>query len=118
MLKMLRSEVHKGRDALARCRRETEEKSADLEKVGAALSEPAVTKSDIDSLEGEIASMRAEKEALEQKIDEHNQDSRLSVYKQQANLVAKKKEVVLKEKKQLEEEREALCHSLSAKERE
>merc|ERR1719235_2393181 len=49
---------------------------------------------------------------------DQNQDSRLAVYKQQANLVAKKKELVLKDKKQLEEERDNLSKELSVKERE
>merc|ERR1712060_275513 len=62
--------------------------------------------------------MRDDKEALERKIEEHNQDSRLSVYKQQANLVAKKKEVVMKDKKALEDERDGLSKDLSVKERE
>lgn len=61
--------------------------------------------------------MQSEIQALEQKITEQNQDSRLSVYKQQANLVAKKKELVLKDKKQLEEERDVLSKELSMKER-
>merc|ERR1712039_183672 len=47
-----------------------------------------------------------------------NQDSRLSVYKQQANLVGKKKELVLKEKKELEEERDSKAKELSMGERE
>merc|ERR1719482_414813 len=54
---------------------------------------------------------------MEQKINEQNQDTRLSVYKQQANLVAKKKEMALKEKKQLEDERDVLSKELSTKER-
>lgn len=118
MLKMLRSEVHKNREALSRVRKESEEKLLKLREVESALSEPPVTKSDIDSLEGEIGSMQSEIQSLEQKINEQNQDSRLSVYKQQANLVAKKKELVLKDKKTLEEERDHLSQELSAKERE
>merc|ERR1712087_501776 len=58
MLKMLRSEVTKGRDALSRCRRETEEKLTELKKIDAALSEPPVTKGDIDSLESDIHAMQ------------------------------------------------------------
>merc|ERR1719482_1033373 len=55
---------------------------------------------------------------MEQKINEQNQDTRLAVYKQQANLVAKKKDLVLKDKKSLEEERDTLARELSLKERE
>merc|ERR1719235_1830371 len=49
---------------------------------------------------------------------DQNQDSRLSVYKQQASLVAKKKDLVMKDKKTLEEERDVLAQELSTKERE
>lgn len=91
MLKMLRSEVQKNRDALSRVRRETEEKMIRLKELDAALSDPAVSKQDIDDLEGTINGMQADIHGLEQKISDQNQDSRLSVYKQQANLVAKRR---------------------------
>jgi intraflagellar transport protein 81 len=118
MLKMLRSEVQKNRDALSRVRRETEEKMIRLKELDAALSDPAVSKQDIDDLEGTINGMQADIHGLEQKISDQNQDSRLSVYKQQANLVAKKKELVFKDKKQLEEEIDQLSKDLSKQERE
>jgi len=118
MLKMLRSEVQKNRDALHRVRREGEEKLMRLREIDAALSEPPVSKMDIENMEGEIGAMQAEIQSLEQKVNEHNQDSRLSVYKQQATLVSKKKEMVLKDKKHLEEDRDNLAKDLSMKERE
>merc|ERR1719183_554494 len=73
---------------------------------------------DLDSMEQSIQEQQDQIQVLEQKISDHNQDSRLSVYKQQANLVAKKKDLVLKDKKQLEEERDDLSKELSTKERE
>mmetsp|Transcript_24187 Transcript_24187/g.43271 ORF Transcript_24187/g.43271 Transcript_24187/m.43271 type:complete len:673 (-) Transcript_24187:108-2126(-) len=118
MLKLLQQEVFKGREALSRVRQECEAKLHRLREVDNALSDPPVTKMDIDNLESEIGAMQNEIMALEGKIAEQNQDSRLSVYKQQANLVAKKKELVLKDKKQLEEERDSLSKDLSMKERE
>eukprot|EP00931_Biecheleriopsis_adriatica_P033596 TRINITY_DN1949_c0_g1_i1.p1 TRINITY_DN1949_c0_g1~~TRINITY_DN1949_c0_g1_i1.p1 ORF type:complete len:675 (-),score=253.16 TRINITY_DN1949_c0_g1_i1:56-2080(-) len=118
MLKMLTIEVNKSREALTRVRKECEEKIQRLRDVDNALSDPPVTKMDIDSLEGEIQAMQSEIQALEEKINEQNQESRLAVYKQQANLVAKKKEAVLKDKKHLEEERDNLSKELSMKERE
>merc|ERR1712083_271471 len=84
MLKMLRSEVQKNRDALHRVRKESEEKVTRLKEIDSALNEPPVTKADIDELEGQISNMQQEIQSLEQKINEQNQDSRLSVYKQQA----------------------------------
>merc|ERR1712187_207147 len=104
MLRMLKSEVTKNRDALHRVRKECEEKLQRLKEVDSALSDPPITKANIDDLEDEISNMQGEIAKHEQVITEQNQDSRLSVYKQQASLVAKKKELVFKERKQLEEE--------------
>lgn len=118
MLKMLRSEVYKGREAFHRVRKECEEKMHRLKEVDSALSDPPVTKMDIEHMEVEISGMQNDMTQLDQKINEQNQDSRLSVYKQQANLVAKKKDVVFKDKKQIEEDRDALSKELSTKERE
>jgi len=118
MLKVLRSEVLKNREALNRVRKETEEKLLRLQHIDNALNEPPVTKADIDKLEVDIGSMQTEIQSLEQTINEQNQDSRLSVYKQQANLVSKKHALVLKEKKELEEDRDSIGKELSAKERE
>jgi intraflagellar transport protein 81 len=118
MLKMLRSEVQKSRQANARVRRECEEKLARLSQIDSALNEPPVTKVDIDKLEVDIDHMQKEIEDMERTISDHSQDSRLAVYKQQANLVAKKKDLVLKDKKQLEQERDDLSKELSTKERE
>merc|ERR1719326_1972793 len=80
MLKMLRNEVQKNRDALQRVRRETEEKVQRLQQIDSALSEPPVTKTDIDTMEAEIGGMQSEIQSLEQTIGEQNQDSRLHVY--------------------------------------
>ncbi|CAJ1374254.1 unnamed protein product [Effrenium voratum] len=118
MLKMLSTEVIKGREALQRVRREAEDKMDRLREMDSALSEPPVTKMDIDSLENEIQAMQNEMQSLDEKLNEQNQDSRLAVYKQQANLVAKKKEAVLKDKKTIEDERDILSKELSIKERE
>jgi len=118
MLKMLRLEVQRGREAFGRVRKETEEKFQRLKEIDSALSDPPVTADDIDDLEAQIGRMQGEIQSLEQKVGEQNQDSRLSVYKQQANLVSKKKELVLKDQKQLEEDHSALAQELSVKERE
>merc|ERR1719421_2377024 len=119
MLKVLRAEVSRNRDALARVKREGEEKTQKLQQIETALSEPQVAKSDIDEMENQIAQLQEQIAGLESTISEQNQpDSRLAVYKQQANLVAKKKEMALKDKKVLEDERDTLSKQLSQKERE
>jgi len=118
MLRMLRSEVSKAREARTRLMRENQEKLQRLKTIDTALSEPPVTKADIEDAEEEIHAMTSEIQALETRIAEQSQDSRLSVYKQQANLVAKKKEVVMRDQKALEEERDTMAQELSAKERE
>merc|ERR1719265_233963 len=119
MLKVLRAETSRNRDALARVKREVEEKTQRLQQIEQALNEPPVSKSDIDEMEDEITQLQEQIRSLESTINDQNQpDSRLSVYKQQANLVAKKKEMALKDKKALEDERDALSKQLSTKERE
>merc|ERR1719235_1441038 len=55
MLKVLRSEVTRNRDALARVKREVEEKTSRLQQIETALAEPQVSKSDIDDMEQEIS---------------------------------------------------------------
>merc|ERR1719236_220603 len=50
MLKMLRSEVQKNREAFNRVRRESEEKLHRLKEIDSALSDPPVTKMDIDNV--------------------------------------------------------------------
>merc|ERR1740133_309216 len=62
--------------------------------------------------------MNEEIRSLSATVEEHNQDKRLSVYKQQASLVSKKKETVLKEHAQLEEDKIKLGREPSQKERE
>mmetsp|Transcript_152159 Transcript_152159/g.269888 ORF Transcript_152159/g.269888 Transcript_152159/m.269888 type:complete len:676 (+) Transcript_152159:71-2098(+) len=118
MLKLLRNEVVKMREGRARLHREIEEKAARLMEIDKALSEPPVTEADVGELEGEVGSMQEEVQRLTQIIEEHNQDKRLAVYRQQAGLVAKKKEQVLKEQAGLGEDRNTLGRDLSQKERE
>lgn len=119
MLKMARQEARKNTEALSRVDKEKEEKILRLQEVEFALSDPqVVTKRDIENQEGAISSMQAEIQDLERKVNEHNQDSRLQVYKQQANLVAKKKELVFNEQKKNEEDKSSLREELSQKEKE
>lgn len=117
-LKLLRNEVTKGRSALSRVKSETSDKMERLQELSVALSEPPVTEDDINRLEDEIGSMTQQIQQLSVTVEQHNQDQRLTVYKQQASLVAKKKETAMKEQTGLEEERNQLGRELSVKERE
>jgi intraflagellar transport protein 81 len=118
MLKILRNETNKMRNAMSRIIQETNEKSIRMVEIERALGEPPVTEGDLRSVEQEVGMMQEEVQKLEAVIEEHNQDQRLMVYKQQASLVARKKDVVLKESKELEEDRNLLRQELSQKERE
>jgi len=89
-----------------------------LRELSEALSAPAVTEDDIGHLEEEVSAMTGEICDLQATIEKHNEDKRLSVYKQQASLVAKKKETVMKENMTLDEEKMVLCRDLSQKEKE
>jgi len=118
MLKMLRNEVGKLREQHARVKQETEEKVDRLQDLSKALNEPAVTEDDIRRLEDEVSGMTEQIQTLTVTVEQHDQDKRLAVYKQQASLVAKKKDAVLKEHAALEEEKNQLSRELSQKERE
>jgi intraflagellar transport protein 81 len=118
MLKLLRSDVAKLRDQHGRVKREREEKIERLQELNQALSDPPVTQQDIERLEDEVNLMTQQIQQHSETVEQHNQDKRLAVYKQQASLVAKKKETVLKEHQALEEERNQLGRELSMKERE
>jgi intraflagellar transport protein 81 len=117
-LKILRNEVVKLRDANNRVKQETSEKTSRLQELQQALSEPAVTEEDIMRLEEEVSQMTGQIHDLTATVEKHNQDQRLTVYKQQASLVGKKKEAAMKEQAQLEEEKNQLGRVLSQKERE
>jgi len=118
MLKLLRNEVTKLRQQHARVKQETDEKIERLQELSKAMNEPDVTEEDIRQVEDEVNLMNEEIRSLSATVEEHNQDKRLSVYKQQASLVSKKKETVLKEHAQLEEDKIKLGRELSQKERE
>jgi len=118
MLKLMRNEVGKLRAAASRINEEKDEKISRLRELSEAMSAPAVTEEDIGRMEEEVSAMTAQICDLTGTIEQHNEDKRLSVYKQQASLVAKKKDTVLKEHSSLEEERNQLCRELSQKERE
>jgi intraflagellar transport protein 81 len=118
MLKILRNEVSKMREAMSRIIQETNEKCIRMTDIERALSEPPVTEGDLRQVEQEVGMMQEQVQKLEAIVEEHNQDKRLAVYKQQASLVAKKKDQVLKESKEVEEERNVLRQELSQKERE
>jgi len=118
MLKILRNEVSKMRYAMSRVIQETNEKAIRMTEMENVLSEPPVTEGDLRHVEQEVGMMQEQVEKLEAVVEEHNQDKRLAVYKQQASLVAKKKDQVMKESKELEEDRNVLRQELSQKERE
>jgi len=118
MLKLLRNEVGKLRDAQSRVKGETMEKVERLQELSKTLSEPAVTEQDIRQLEDEVSHMTEQIHDLTSTVEENNKDQRLAVYKQQASLVGKKKAAVVKEHLQLEEDKNQLRRELSQKEKE
>lgn len=117
MLKVIRSDVTKLRDATSRIKMEVGEKQNKLQDLSEALNAPPVTEDQINGLEQEVSQMTGLMCDLQDQIEKHNEDKRLSVYKQQASLVAKKKETVMKEHSKLEEERNVLNKELNQKER-
>eukprot|EP00397_Hematodinium_sp_SG-2012_P019843 GEMP01020413.1.p1 GENE.GEMP01020413.1~~GEMP01020413.1.p1 ORF type:complete len:672 (+),score=176.12 GEMP01020413.1:115-2130(+) len=119
MLKNARSENSRNRDVCQRLQSELEEKEERLRQLDLVMQEPLVTKADIEDLSIEIRHLEENARSLAEKVETQNvPDKRLSVYKQQSNLVAKKKDLVMKDKKVAEDEKIALAKQLSERERE
>jgi intraflagellar transport protein 81 len=121
MLQGLRLEVKKNRDLCnERLAIEIMEKRKKLDQVEHMLAEPPVSASEISKLESGIVTLRRTVQQLEEKLKtETNPDEdKLAIYKQQANLVAKKKEQKLDELKKTEEEKERLEKKIKDKEAE
>jgi intraflagellar transport protein 81 len=107
MLHGLRAEVKKNRDLCnERLGFEINEKRKKLEQIEQLLSEPPVSINQINSLENGIVILRRAVQNLEEKLkrEANPEQDKLAIYKQQANLVAKKKEKILEELKKAEED--------------
>jgi intraflagellar transport protein 81 len=119
MLKLLREEVSKNRTTYSRLVREAQEKGQRCSQFEAALSEPPVTQAQISHNDMEIDRLKTEIHHLEEQVaKQSDSDGKLTIYRQQAALVSKKKEIALKEKHQLEDERDRLHQTLIQKEKE
>merc|ERR1711904_194755 len=96
------------------------EKGQNVQQFEKILSEPAVTQSQISNNDVEIESRKNDIHHLEEMIAKQGeQDGKsLTIYRQQAQLVSKKKDMTFKEKRSLEEERDRLHQQLILKERE
>ncbi|CAD7926838.1 unnamed protein product [Amoebophrya sp. A25] len=119
MLKVVRIETQRNKDAEARLLRERDEKLRKMQLVEIALQEPAVTQNMVMEIQTECAHMEQQCEHLDAQLESQNAtDSKLTVYKQQANLVAKKKEMTQTELQKHLEERDALASQIAQKEKE
>ena len=95
MLKLIKAEVKKNREFCnERIGRELTEKVKRLEQVEQLINEPVVTQSDVESLNNDVRVLQREVQLLEEKANnsKNPEDDKLSVYKQQAALISKKKE--------------------------
>jgi len=119
MLKLLREEVSKNRTTYSRLVREAQEKGQRCAQFESALSEPSVTQAQISHNDMEIERLKNEIHHLEEQVGKTSEaDGKLTIYRQQAALVSKKKEIALKEKASLEDERDRLHQTLIQKEKE
>ncbi len=117
MLKMLRVETQRNRDSEQRLLREKEEKLKKLQQVEVSLAEPSASQSTVAELLGECSHMESSCEALEVQIDgQSGNDSKLTVYRQQASLVSKKRELAQQDLKSLIDERDLLSKQLLERE--
>jgi len=119
MLKLLREEVAKNRTSVQRFQRETEEKMRRVQELEQALSEPSITQMHITQNDMQIEQFKTEIESLKSQVTaQSDTDGKLTIYRQQAALVSKKKEIALRDLQQLEDERDRLSNELMKKERE
>jgi len=121
MLMGVRAEVKKNRDLCnERLANEINEKKNKLDQIQQLLSEPPVPQSELNKLENTVVMLRRAVQNLEEKLarEVNPDEDKLSMYKKQANLVAKKKEQAIEEIKKLEEERTALERDIQRKEQE
>lgn len=118
MLKILRDDVKRNREmCMDRLGRELSEKHKKLEQIENILNEPMMTSNDLDDLQNNIRKMQREINELDKKVSQGNpSDDKLAIYKQQAALVAKKKERILINLKDLEEEKNELEKKITKKE--
>lgn len=119
MLKLLREDVAKNRTTYSRIIREVQEKGTKVAQFEQTLSEPSITQAQISQQDMEIEQRKNDIHHLQQVVEKQNDsDGKLYIYRQQASLVSKKKEIALREKRALEEERDRLHQELILKERE
>eukprot|EP00742_Colponemidia_sp_Colp-10_P002246 GILJ01002400.1.p1 GENE.GILJ01002400.1~~GILJ01002400.1.p1 ORF type:complete len:696 (-),score=172.60 GILJ01002400.1:159-2177(-) len=120
MLAVLREEVRKGRDQQERILREIEDKNKRFEQLETALTEAPVSAAEVEDLNDEVKRLTREVGVLQDKANEANNptDDRLAVYKQQASLVAKKKERLMENIKDLEREKADMETVIAGKEKE
>jgi intraflagellar transport protein 81 len=121
MLKLLKADVKKNREFCnERIGRELTEKVKRLEQVEQLINEPLVSQNDIDSLNNDVRTLQREVQLLEEKANnsKNPEDDKLSVYKQQAAAVSKKKEKELEKLKNLENEESKLEKKMNQKEKE
>ena len=77
-------------------KREKEEKFAKVAQMEMSLQEPSVSQNQIVDMQTEVMDMERQIEELEAQLERQGEvvgDGKLAVYKQQANLVTKKKEM-------------------------
>lgn len=121
MLKALKQEVKNNRELCnERIGRELSEKVKRLEFIEQILNEPVVTQNDLDDLTNDVRVLQKEVQLLEEKANNSKNpgDDKLSVYKQQAAAISKKKEKELEKLKNLEQEASKIEKKMNAKEKE
>lgn len=120
MLNLLRTDVKRNREFCnERLGRELTEKILRLEQAEQLINEPMVTQNDLESLQNEVRVLQRDIQLLEEKANAGSSDQdKLGVYKQQAQLVSKKKEKSLDKLKQLEHEANKLEKKKMQKEKE
>ncbi|CAK79733.1 unnamed protein product (macronuclear) [Paramecium tetraurelia] len=119
MLMALRNEVKRNREiSKDRLGFDLKERRKKLEQIERLLAEPPITLNELNNLENTLMALRRAVNQMEDKLkrEAKPEDDKLTIYKQQAQLVAKKKERAVEDIKKVEEEQQLIEKEVFKKE--
>lgn len=110
MLENLRTETRKNREINNEIiGRELNDKRERLQRIELLLQEPMTTQSELERLTNDVKRLQKDCMILEDKLKINSpQDDKLGIFKQQANMISKKKQQKHEEIKKMELQKETL----------
>eukprot|EP00922_Rhytidocystis_sp_ex-Travisia-forbesii_P070584 GHVS01105417.1.p1 GENE.GHVS01105417.1~~GHVS01105417.1.p1 ORF type:complete len:681 (-),score=121.12 GHVS01105417.1:252-2294(-) len=119
LLEILTSDVLRNREKVDEQANEIQEKAQQVEQVDLSLGEVDISEESLAEIESQVDSIRDVAMRLEKTSHDENEEvaSSLSIYKQQANLVATKKQALTDELNQLKSQHQRLLATTGEKEK-